>query len=355
MSTLSRVVPGRSWTTERSSPISRLNSVDLPTLGRPTMATEGTGAPARRPARFPATVGGQAGHHLVEQVPGAPAVEGADRVGVAETEPGEDPGIAVTAVAIHLVGDHQGGPAEPAQQARHPGVLVGDPDGGVDHSTTTAASAMARSAWALTERARSSPLASHPPVSTMLNSCPAHSASRTLRSLVTPGCSSTMASRRPRMRLTSVLFPTLGRPTTATTGRGPVAAIRCRPFTLPGNVRAARRAAPSAGTTSTGRGRSSRPRPSRNRPPGEAHVGQQVAAAGGAWSQGGDEVGAGEQAGHADVAAEEAVGDRQHLDVRRGGRYEGPEHGGAVGAGQNGDRGVGRGRRVTVPGARGAR
>ena len=37
----------------------------------------------------------------------------------------------------------------------------------------------------------------------------------------TPGTSSTTASRRPRMRLTSVDLPTLGRPTTASTGTGP--------------------------------------------------------------------------------------------------------------------------------------
>ena len=39
VSIASRVVPGRSCTTERSSPTSRLNSVHLPTLGRPTIAT----------------------------------------------------------------------------------------------------------------------------------------------------------------------------------------------------------------------------------------------------------------------------------------------------------------------------
>ena len=46
----SRVVPGRSWTTERSSPTRRLNSVLLPTLGRPTIATLGgwlVGCPRR--------------------------------------------------------------------------------------------------------------------------------------------------------------------------------------------------------------------------------------------------------------------------------------------------------------------
>jgi len=41
VSMVSRVVPGMSCTTARSSPMSRLNSVDLPTLGRPTSATRG--------------------------------------------------------------------------------------------------------------------------------------------------------------------------------------------------------------------------------------------------------------------------------------------------------------------------
>src|SRR6185437_7051314 len=37
----SRVIPGSSPTMARREPISRLKSVDLPTLGRPTMATVG--------------------------------------------------------------------------------------------------------------------------------------------------------------------------------------------------------------------------------------------------------------------------------------------------------------------------
>src|SRR5260370_1146454 len=40
VSMASRVVPGSSWTTLRSSPTSRLKRVDLPTLGRPTIAIE---------------------------------------------------------------------------------------------------------------------------------------------------------------------------------------------------------------------------------------------------------------------------------------------------------------------------
>src|SRR5262245_48109175 len=37
----SRVIPGRSWTTARRVPSTRLKNVDLPTFGRPMMATTG--------------------------------------------------------------------------------------------------------------------------------------------------------------------------------------------------------------------------------------------------------------------------------------------------------------------------
>src|SRR5215203_843828 len=39
----SRVVPGIAVTIERRVPVKRLNSVDLPTFGRPTNTTEGSG------------------------------------------------------------------------------------------------------------------------------------------------------------------------------------------------------------------------------------------------------------------------------------------------------------------------
>ena len=48
---------------------------------------------------------------------------------------------------------------------------------------------------------------------------PFHSASYLTRSLVTPGVSSTIASRRPIIRFTKVDFPTFGRPITAIVGR----------------------------------------------------------------------------------------------------------------------------------------
>ncbi len=92
---------------------------------------------------------------------------------------------------------------------------------GVRASTTkrtTSAAERAASTWARTPSISPSPRTSQPPVSTMMNGTPAHSASNCLRSRVTPGRASTTAARRRRIRLTSVDFPTLGRPTTATTG-----------------------------------------------------------------------------------------------------------------------------------------
>ena len=59
---------------------------------------------------------------------------------------------------------------------------------------------------------------SQPPVSISMNRLPSHSAVNSRRSLVTPGCSSTTAALRCRIRLTSVDLPTLGRPRTVTTG-----------------------------------------------------------------------------------------------------------------------------------------
>ena len=90
--------------------------------------------------------------------------------------------------------------------------------------TMTSAVAIARSACSLTRRtsaAGSSVAAlgvSHPPVSTTTKSRPAQLAASSLRSRVTPGCSSTIAVRFPTIRFTSVDLPTFGRPTTATTG-----------------------------------------------------------------------------------------------------------------------------------------
>ena len=94
-------------------------------------------------------------------------------------------------------------------------------------STMTSADCIAASACALDlgrERgllageagfARREPAAG---VDELERAAPATRPVNSLRSRVTPGCSSTIASRRPTMRLTSVDLPTFGRPTIATTG-----------------------------------------------------------------------------------------------------------------------------------------
>ena len=84
---------------------------------------------------------------------------------------------------------------------------------------STSASCIASSADALTCTEMPSGLDSQPPVSIIINLRPPHSHSYCTRSRVTPGVSSTIASRRPMKRFINVDFPTFGRPKIATIGR----------------------------------------------------------------------------------------------------------------------------------------
>ena len=91
VSIASRVVPAMSWTTARSAPTRRLNSVLLPTFGRPTIATRGgaasSGIPsvvrrqplARRVRRRAAGLVGEPLEDHVEQVAGTSTVQRAHR------------------------------------------------------------------------------------------------------------------------------------------------------------------------------------------------------------------------------------------------------------------------------------
>ena len=98
--------------------------------------------------------------------------------------------------------------------------------------TMTSASRIASRAWSWTRASiGSSGSSSRPPVSTTTKRRPFHSASPYRRSRVVRARSSTIAVRAPRIRLKSVLLPTFGRPTMATTGE-------------PGRVRGHRQAAP---------------------------------------------------------------------------------------------------------------
>ncbi len=221
VSMASRVVPGSSWTTLRSSPTSRLKRVDLPTLGRPTIAIENSfgasGAGSRSGGSAPITASRRSPlprPWIAETGIGSPSPSPAkDQASVSRRS--SSTLLATTRTGLSLRWRSRATWASssviPTAQSRT--------------SRSTSASVMARSACALTARVRvlaSSVVASggsHPPVSTMLNGRPCHSASRTLRSRVTPGFSSTMVRRPPTMRFTRVDFPTFGRPMTATIGR----------------------------------------------------------------------------------------------------------------------------------------
>src|SRR5712692_7871603 len=90
------------------------------------------------------------------------------------------------------------------------------------NSTMTSACSIATRVWA-SIAAREASLAvsrSSPAVSTTVNSRPRHSATPYRRSRVRPDSGSTIALRQPRLRLKRGDFPTLGRPTMATIGRG---------------------------------------------------------------------------------------------------------------------------------------
>ena len=122
-----------------------MKRVDLPTLGRPMMATLGVPG-SRSPlalsraavgrARPPSVVGqrdGQEGDDLVEQVAGAAPVQRAHRVGVAQTEGDELPGSRLAAGVVDLV-DHEAHRwAGPPDHLGRRQVLVGHAGGHVDH------------------------------------------------------------------------------------------------------------------------------------------------------------------------------------------------------------------------------
>ena len=227
VSIASRVVPGMSCTIARSAPTIRLNRVDLPTLGRPTIAIEKRCAPPSSSSVADDDSGGTGGSRVVMWSSRSPLPrpwmaltdEGSPSPRRANGQMSPSRRSSSTLLTTTTTGtpDRCSTWATPASSSVTP--TVASPT-----NSTTSASASATSAWRLTWRARGcapSPDvgASHPPVSTTRKRRPFHSATSSFRSRVTPGSSCTIASRRPTNRLTNVDFPTFGRPTTATTGR----------------------------------------------------------------------------------------------------------------------------------------
>ena len=145
----SRVVPARSWTTRAVLPDEpveqrRLADVRPPDDGdarrarlvrRPRCVLD-LGASASPSTSAPSSArplgGGNSDDHDVEQVAGAPAVQGADRVRLAEPEGEELPALVLAAVVVGLVGDDDDLVVAAAQPAGDDLVVVGHPDGAVD-------------------------------------------------------------------------------------------------------------------------------------------------------------------------------------------------------------------------------
>ena len=229
VSIASRVVPGMSCTIERSSPSSRLKSVDFPTLGRPMMATLGVspevGVATVGPSP-PARSSGSARPGAGSRSTTASSKSPVPRPWIALTERGSPRPSATNSQAESsrfasstlFTTKRTGRPRRRITLAAARSSSV-TPVVTSTTISTTSASASARSTCSLTLASSSSPPASHPPVSITSKGTPAHSAGITLRSRVTPCSSSTTAARVPAMRFTKEDLPTFGRPAITTVGR----------------------------------------------------------------------------------------------------------------------------------------
>ena len=216
-STVSRVVPGMSLTIDRSSFSNRFSSDDLPTFGRPTIATGGL----RRFVRRVAGARGRAGKprdDLVQQVADALAVLGGDLDDRLEAELVELDGRVRAPAVVGLVDRHQDRRlrrlAAPRRSPRRPRPALRAhrrrtqsprsrwPAGRADDQLVQRIVAGAEHPAGIDQRERR-PL----PLGRLRN-----------ESRVVPATGVTMARRVSVIRLNRVDLPTLGRPTSTTVG-----------------------------------------------------------------------------------------------------------------------------------------
>ena len=206
----SRVVPGASCTTTRSSPSSGVEDRALADV-RPAHDAE-----RRQPLALDggdARGLGQALDEGVEEVADPPAVLGRHRVDLAEAELGEVLGGRPRARrSSHLLATSMIGRPDAAQPVGDLEVAGGRRGVDVDHEHDQVGllDPADRPARRSGGRPRSGSASSMPPVSMSWKARPFHSAPDWRRSRVTPGYASTTASRRPASRLKSVDLPTFG-------------------------------------------------------------------------------------------------------------------------------------------------
>src|SRR6266851_3648771 len=214
----SRVVPGTGLTRARSSPSSALSSDDLPTFGRPMMASRS----AFSSAGGSSSGGGSASSTLSRKSPTPIPCW-------AETSEGSaKPSSRISCAKCRSLGESALFAATTTRRRERRRSCAISRSTAVRPCRTSSKSTMT-SAWSIATFVCASMAAwdesfalsrSSPAVSTTVNSRPRQSATPYNRSRVRPDCGSTMAFRQPRMRLNRVDLPTLGRPTMATMGRG---------------------------------------------------------------------------------------------------------------------------------------
>ena len=171
----------------------------------------------------------QRGQHGVQQVAAPAAVQRGDRVRLAQPERPQRRGVGLAAQVVDLVRGQHDRLAGAAQQPDHGLVGVGGADGRVDDEQHGVGQ-LDGDLGLLGDPGRQPADVALPAAGVDDDEpAPGPVASYATRSRVTPGTSSTTASRRPRMRLTSVDLPTFGRPTTASTGSGPASGVTASP------------------------------------------------------------------------------------------------------------------------------
>ena len=218
-STASRVVPAMGETMARSSPVSALSRVDLPTLGRPMIATLIPAGALRGSSTVCFVAGessrsrGRAGRPRRFR---APPIPGRRRQSRAE----ELVGQAVANLRVDLVDRQRDGFAQALEHLGEVAIAAGDFGAPVHQEDDVGGVFAGRtSAWRrICPGMYSWSCTTMPPVSISSKRRPSCSAVPCIRSRVMPGSSPTMERRCPVMRLKRVDFPTLGLPTMTTVG-----------------------------------------------------------------------------------------------------------------------------------------
>ncbi len=212
VSIASRVVPGVGATITRGRPRMAFTSDDLPTFGRPRMATRISSSASAPSPSSPSTSGGGSRSTIASSRSPVPRPCSADTlIGSPRPSPCSSSAPASWAVSSTLFASTSTGRRDRRRMSASSSSPATRPARASMTSSTRSASSTAWRAWSATcDCMCEGSAASTPPVSTRTNSRPFQSHGISFRSRVTPGVSSTTALREPVSRLTRVDFPAFG-------------------------------------------------------------------------------------------------------------------------------------------------